>query len=1360
MQKMKAFFLWSYCLLINGTVSPVFSQYNTTIGKVSISSPNAASLGKFGDIPVSTHTGIPNIDVPIYTIQSGPLELPINLGYHASGLKVQEQASWVGAGWALEAGGVITRTVVGAADDRGLNSAYTTKGHFADYGYNSYLFSPGPLQCPLDPPVCAAGRTGMPPSANGPQDTYIQTGIFDGEPDLYFFNFAGHSGKFYFNDDRTPMIVPEQDLKIVPIYTGTDWRGITGFIITTPDGVQYYFGQNPLSDGNPDALEITYDVTTQMQYTGQGATSAWYLNRIVSADGLFSISLIYQADSYAYYTLSMYPIPATPNPNWFSYINEYDIDKNYIDGVRLSKIVFANGEVDFNAGSLRQDLSKGTGAFPNYNNVGLTDIANTDTTLGARALGSISIKANSLCKNFTFYTSYFFDNTPLTAKVLTVSYPQFTPTCDEYRLRLDSVKETSCDGYLAKPPYKFSYFTGTVPRKLSFGIDHWGFYNGVNTNTTLIPTYTLTPPAGLPGQITTVTGGDRDTHWPNCLGGTLQQITYPTGGTTSFVFESNDVYTAIPIYTKTTIPPTLVTGFGSTVTNPAPFTTDGSTNTYELDMSSNQPAGEIGGTLEFFVNGGQTNNFSVTAGQSNSTFFTLTPSTTYTSTFFDNNNGGPISGNGINATLSELIPTTIYSNTPVGGIRIKTITNNDGLTSTNVVTSYNYTYDNTPGGQSSGILFSVPIYVQALRNDAWAQVVGASCSIYGCFYCQSAGAAYYQSPSSIRPMSTTQGNHIGYGEVFVSQSGNGYTDNRFYSTNGAIPHKFDPPITDVCVRTISTYCDPSIPNSPAPPLPYDPMRGELNVRASYSQTNQLLKSQTSIPAYQFDPMLTPGTMCRFFVTGYMAPPADDPDVEDPTTLIPQFGVIPIGVNTITEYTLQTAKKIRDSIITTTYDPSNGNFLTDIKTTYYGSAYHTEPSQTITYTSKGDKILTNYKNAFDYRISNFAVADQLPTYTSNINSDNSYLATALNNITLLPSDPNYPIHRLDTFTNYRYMKAIDRQTYLQYRLTNFMNTTNTYKTDHDAAKTAANTELKPILEAQDEYKDPVLERTTWINNSLMQSEFTRFDYALSPANIVYPNKTQLVDLQAPSSSFTSSAVSGNTLVKDSRYADEVTYNFKAGNPQQNTAHDGIVNMFIWDYLNTEPIAKVTSGYMDTVAYTSFEADGSGNWTIQTTRSRIDTFSSLTGKREYWLTDTPVIKSGLTSTNSYIVSYWSRTGSNYNIPSSTSIKQGKTVFINNQFWTYFEHVVTGTTSVAVNSITGGGYIDELRLYPINAQMTTYSYNPLVGITNICDVANRVTYYVYDGLGRLKWVKDQDGNLIKTIQYHYKSIPGIFF
>ena len=51
-----------------------------------------------------------------------------------------------------------------------------------------------------------------------------------------------------------------------------------------------------------------------------------------------------------------------------------------------------------------------------------------------------------------------------------------------------------------------------------------------------------------------------------------------------------------------------------------------------------------------------------------------------------------------------------------------------------------------------------------------------------------------------------------------------------------------------------------------------------------------------------------------------------------------------------------------------------------------------------------------------------------------------------------------------------------------------------------------------------------------------------------------------------------------------------------------------------------------------------------------------------------------------------------------------------------------------------------------------MTTYAYEPLVGITSQCDVNNKISYYIYDGLQRLVLIRDQDKNIVKKICYNY--------
>ena len=158
-------------------------------------SPNASSLGIFGDIPVSYYTGVPQISIPLYTIKCGNITLPITLDYHASGIRLSQQASWVGLGWALNAGGVITRTVCGFDDFGKETTAWderppSPKGYYFDQDF---------------PYVNNENEIVPPQNANMDDDIYYKYNTIassDGEPDVFCFNFNGYSGKFYFDRKR------------------------------------------------------------------------------------------------------------------------------------------------------------------------------------------------------------------------------------------------------------------------------------------------------------------------------------------------------------------------------------------------------------------------------------------------------------------------------------------------------------------------------------------------------------------------------------------------------------------------------------------------------------------------------------------------------------------------------------------------------------------------------------------------------------------------------------------------------------------------------------------------------------------------------------------------------------------------------------------------------------------------------------------------------------------------------------------------------------------------------------------------------------------------------------------------------
>jgi YD repeat-containing protein len=55
--------------------------------------------------------------------------------------------------------------------------------------------------------------------------------------------------------------------------------------------------------------------------------------------------------------------------------------------------------------------------------------------------------------------------------------------------------------------------------------------------------------------------------------------------------------------------------------------------------------------------------------------------------------------------------------------------------------------------------------------------------------------------------------------------------------------------------------------------------------------------------------------------------------------------------------------------------------------------------------------------------------------------------------------------------------------------------------------------------------------------------------------------------------------------------------------------------------------------------------------------------------------------------------------------------------------------------------------------NARMTSYTYNPLVGVTSVTDAKSDVQYYIYDSFQRLIKVVDKDNKIVSENAYNYK-------
>jgi YD repeat-containing protein len=188
----------------------------------------------------------------------------------------------------------------------------------------------------------------------------------------------------------------------------------------------------------------------------------------------------------------------------------------------------------------------------------------------------------------------------------------------------------------------------------------------------------------------------------------------------------------------------------------------------------------------------------------------------------------------------------------------------------------------------------------------------------------------------------------------------------------------------------------------------------------------------------------------------------------------------------------------------------------------------------------------------------------------------------------------------------------------------------------------------------------------------------------------------------------------------------------------------VNAYLYDDFDKNVIAEVTNSDYNDIRYTSFEPGATGKWTSNGTRAFDN--NAISGDCIYNLSSSNTLQaSQLNAGKTYLVSYWSRNGA-YTVSGTISTTTGVTAGL----WTYYEHKISGQQNI---SISGTGSIDEVRLCPLDSQMSTYTYDPMKGVTTTVDAKNYLLHYKYDGLGRLTTVFDQDHNIVKAYSYNYR-------
>jgi YD repeat-containing protein len=494
-------------LFLSIIFDPVFSQQ---VSPWTAPSPASYSFSRYGEIPVSHYTGIPDISIPIAALREHDVETRISLSYHGGGIKVDEIASWVGLGWNLNAGGCISRTIRGRPECP--DEATFMNPPRVDIGF------PEP-----DRPDGSFSDLTWLESAGGPN--------IDVEPDIFICNFNGRCARFVFDENGQVRFFNHQDWDVKFLLSNPDDPSKyyeSKFIITTEDGTKYEFNSR-------DMLYLNY-VT---------APCAWYLTKIESPAGN-SIIFEYSSFRVQHYTHARTSAVAMQNTMAYSDAFDFPVTEGFSgrSEIFLTKIKSDNsGWIEFKVNPVREKRRKD---YNNSDNYPLDEIIIHDKN-------GIAIKI------IKFITSYFIapDFTPGQYTNYYI-YPYTNLQHLRYRLRLDAVQEYSGDRQKWIPPYIFKYYTDinqslyNLPYRLSPEQDHWGYFNN-SDNTSLIPNidwyeepgYWLDLIMNISGDFNysfrAITGGgNREPDNESMKACTLNKIYYPTGGYTEFTFESND----------------------------------------------------------------------------------------------------------------------------------------------------------------------------------------------------------------------------------------------------------------------------------------------------------------------------------------------------------------------------------------------------------------------------------------------------------------------------------------------------------------------------------------------------------------------------------------------------------------------------------------------------------------------------------------------------------------------------------------------------------------------------------------------------------------------------------------------------
>ena len=495
------------CMVVSGQNSDLPTPPQPGIPKLHDDySPQVSMMQRYGTYPVDLSTGLVDISIPLYTIQTSQLTLPLGISFHPSGLKANEREGLLGIRWSLTGGGVVTRSIRGYSDFdyRSFNSNIANPEYIPNFhdlygtqgGNNIYeaessdLFLSG---------IYLDGRQ------------YITPGQYrDTEYDIFSYTLPnGKSGKFLLNtlDEKGKYVgvftMPYEPIKIE--YNKNNHQ----VTITDEDGTVYRFGEGTYFEKNLENI-----VTT------------WHLTSVTSADGNDVISMDYICTGQVingyekYIRISDDPTDYVSIPNSEATLENGDLGCYFLgellcSNYRKEEYLSYNFLSNFPYVIKRIKVTSGgqTACEVEFT------YENESSLLDAGYLDRLRVKNSS-------------DNTVKDIRFIMIKNVRGVGFLD----RLSEINPKTGETVRS---HSFEYYNQTSMmgnEELRKNSDWWGYYSaggGWMKNVTV----GAKTPYGI--RNIQLGSGDKQPHPTSSMTGMIRSITYPTGGKTTFEYEGN-----------------------------------------------------------------------------------------------------------------------------------------------------------------------------------------------------------------------------------------------------------------------------------------------------------------------------------------------------------------------------------------------------------------------------------------------------------------------------------------------------------------------------------------------------------------------------------------------------------------------------------------------------------------------------------------------------------------------------------------------------------------------------------------------------------------------------------------------------